>query len=365
MKRYLPMLCAAVLAVQAIVRTGAVDALAVRVKDAVASGELAAATLTLELGAPRPAGQEALPVPAGEIEPTPAPTPDPTPTPSPTPVPEPTPDPAQTPDASPAAGSEDASSGVEILAFTDTPGVELKNNTSFTVDVAVLLGETLSQSLPAEGPQILIVHTHGTEAYQQAEGETYEESDPYRTLDTAYNVVRVGDALQEALSSWGLSVVHDRELYDYPSYAGSYTRSGASVEAWLAQYPDIALVIDLHRDAVGTEDVVYKTRAVLEGKTSAQVMLVMGTGENGLEHPYWRENLKLALAMQKAMDDKYPTLTRPINLAQERYNQHLTQGSLILEVGSSGNTLSEALCAVELFADAVAPLLLSLVEQPG
>lgn len=94
-------------------------------------------------------------------------------------------------------------------------------------------------------------------------------------------------------------------------------------------------------------------------------MLVMGTGENGLEHPYWRENLKLALAMQKAMDDKYPTLTRPINLAQERYNQHLTQGSLILEVGSSGNTLSEALCAVELFADAVAPLLLSLVEQPG
>lgn len=171
MKRYLPMLCAAVLAVQAIVRTGAVDALAVRVKDAVASGELAAATLTLELGAPRPAGQEACRSPPGEIEPTPAPTPDPTPTPSPTPVPEPTPDPAQTPDASPAAGSEDASSGVEILAFTDTPGVELKNNTSFTVDVAVLLGETLSQSLPAEGPQILIVHTQGPRPISRRGGD--------------------------------------------------------------------------------------------------------------------------------------------------------------------------------------------------
>lgn len=341
------------------------DALAVRVKDAVASGELAAATLTLELGAPRPgrAGGPAGPRRRNRTYPGAHPGPH-----------------AHT--LSHTGSGTDAGPGTDagcipgcrfggrILRRGD-PGVYRHAGGGAEKQYQLYGGRGGSAGRdpvpePAGGgPPDSHCPYPWTEAYQQAEGETYEESDPYRTLDTAYNVVRVGDALQEALSSWGLSVVHDRELYDYPSYAGSYTRSGASVEAWLAQYPDIALVIDLHRDAVGTEDVVYKTRAVLEGKTSAQVMLVMGTGENGLEHPNWRENLKLALAMQKAMDDKYPTLTRPINLAQERYNQHLTQGSLILEVGSSGNTLSEALCAVELFADAVAPLLLSLVEQPG
>jgi stage II sporulation protein P len=83
----------------------------------------------------------------------------------------------------------------------------------------------------------------------------------------------------------------------------------------------------------------------------------------GLYHPYWTENLKLALKLQEAVTAKYPTLVRPIALKRERYNQHLTRGSLILEVGSSGNTLQEALRAVRLFADSIGPTLTSLVER--
>jgi len=218
--------------------------------------------------------------------------------------------------------------------------------------------------LPADSPQILIIHTHGTEAYTPSPGSEYTESDEYRTTDCDYNVVKLGEVLQQELSAQGLHVIHDRGLYDYPSYTGSYDRSAAAVEQWLQQYPGIAVVIDLHRDALGSGDAVYKTRAAHSAEPSAQVMLLVGTGDNGLAHPRWQENFKLALRLQDAMDRTTPTLARPIDLVSERYNQHYTTGSMILEVGSSGNTLPEALCAVRLFARAAAPVFLSLVEPP-
>jgi stage II sporulation protein P len=84
-------------------------------------------------------------------------------------------------------------------------------------------------------------------------------------------------------------------------------------------------------------------------------MLLVGTGEGGLEQPHWEKNLRLALAIQNAVNKTYPTLARPVAVVPERYNQHLTDGSLLLEVGSIGNTLSEAVCAVRLFARAAGP----------
>lgn len=241
----------------------------------------------------------------------------------------------------------------------------ITNRTTLRVDPAALLREPLALKLKGDSPQILIIHTHGTEAYTPSPGCEYESSDPYRTTDRERNVVRVGDELTRALSSKGLRVIHDRELYDYPSYTGSYNRSGNAVEDWLSRFPDLAVVIDLHRDALGEGDTVYKTRAEISGEAASQVMLLVGTGENGLEHPHWQENFKLALRLQEAMRSGAPTLCRPIDLVSERYNQHLTKGSLILEVGSSGNTLPEALAAVRLFADVAAPVLLSLVENGG
>ena len=315
----------------------------------------------LEMGLPFPAETspppEMLPAasfPVPSAGPTPSPTPEPTPEATPVPTPEPTPEP--TPASTPEPTDRP---GPEIVAFTDTAGVVIKNSTAFSVDIPALTGEGLSQQISPEGYSILIVHTHGTEAYEPTAEDAYEPTDTYRTTDPAYNVIRVGDALAAALSAHGLSVIHDRGLYDYPSYSGSYGRSAAAVEHWLEKHPEISIVIDLHRDAVGNEEVMYKAIAALPEPT-AQLMLVVGTGESGLEHPHWRENLKLALALQQAMDQAYPSLTRPIQLSPERYNQHLTTGSLILEVGTCGNSLTEAVRAAELFAEAAAPVLRSL-----
>ena len=132
------------------------------------------------------------------------------------------------------------------------------------------------------------------------------------------------------------------------------------MERYLAEYPDIAVVIDLHRDALGDGEVTYKTVAETPGEASSQLMLLVGTGDSGLYHPNWEQNLRLAVYLQRAVNEKYPTLARPISLVNERYNQHLSTGSLILEVGSNGNSLREAITAVRLFADAAGPALLAL-----
>lgn len=258
-----------------------------------------------------------------------------------------------------------ASAGEGELRQTTIPGgLSLKNETGYAVDPQQLLEEGPQLHLPAEGPQVLIVHTHGSEAYTPAGLDLYEASDAYRTEDSRSSVIRVGDELAARLEEQGLSVLHDRGLYDSPSYTGSYSRSAEAVESYLARYPQIAVVIDLHRDALGADGVIYKTMAEEPGTVASQVMLLVGTDESGLEHPNWRANLSLALYLQDAVSRAHPTLMRPVDLVPQRYNQHLAPGALILEVGSNGNTLQEALAAIRLFADAAGPALLELVEQP-
>ena len=265
---------------------------------------------------------------------------------------------------SPAPAPETAPTGQDVLPTTIRGGAAIRNATELEPDVEALLARGPSLRLPREGVQVLIVHTHGSEAYTPDAENDYEPSDPFRTQDRTQSVVRVGDELAAALEARGLTVAHDREIYDWPSYTGSYSRSGAAVSAFLAEHPETAVVIDLHRDALGTDEVIYKTVAQLgSGETSSQLMLVVGTGESGLPHPDWQENLALALRLQQAAEAHAPTLARPISLVRERYNQHLAPGMLILEVGSSGNTLREALAAVDAFAETAAEVLLALVEN--
>ncbi|MBQ3210484.1 MAG: stage II sporulation protein P [Oscillospiraceae bacterium] len=250
-----------------------------------------------------------------------------------------------------------------IRETTIQGGLSVKNQTGYQLDLGKLLISPPAIKLPADGVQILVIHTHASEAYTPAGLDTYVASDESRTEDTKYNIVRVGDELCSILEGAGLKVVHDRNIYDYPSYTGSYTRSGDAVQSWLAEYPGISVVIDVHRDALGENGVVYKTMAEEQGVVASQMMILVGTDESGLEHPGWQQNLGLALYLQRTVSARHPTLMRPVELVPQRYNQHLCPGSIILEVGSSGNTLQEALAAVRLFANAAAPALSALVQS--
>ncbi|SMC55841.1 stage II sporulation protein P [Papillibacter cinnamivorans] len=240
-------------------------------------------------------------------------------------------------------------------------GIYVNNQTSQSIDIAALLKAGPGIVFGKTEPQVLVIHTHGSEAYTPDGEDVYMPTDPDRTEDMRYNVVRVGDEITETLEKAGISVVHDRALYDYPSYSGSYTRSLAAIETYLKKYPSIQFVFDIHRDALEADDgTVYKVVSTQNGEKVAQVMFVVGTNDSGLEHPKWKENLKLALCLQAALNKEYPTLMRPVSLRTARFNQHATTGSLIVEVGSSGNTLQEALASARLFAACVAEVLKSL-----
>ncbi|MBE6935677.1 MAG: stage II sporulation protein P [Ruminococcaceae bacterium] len=236
---------------------------------------------------------------------------------------------------------------------------EIRNETSFLIDPAALpAGGVRLSPAPDDAPQVLIVHTHSSESYTPDETHYYIPDDNDRTLDTRYNVSAVGDRIEEVLERAGIAVIHDRTINDYPSYSGSYARMLETIELYLAEYPSIQVVLDVHRDAILEEDGSRRAvRTVVGDRSAAQLMLVVGTDEGGLAHEDWEQNLAFAMAIQKTADWYYPGLMRPINLRSSRFNQHVSPGALIVEVGSSGNTLGEALYSGALFANILADTL--------
>ena len=240
---------------------------------------------------------------------------------------------------------------------TPVPGYrplpEVRSGLKQPVDYASLLSAGWDYAPAESGPQILILHTHSCEAYTpEAPGET--ASSDFRTLDDTRSVIAVGDALMETLTDFGFSVLHDRSLYDWPSYNGAYDRSGAAVQDWLREYPSLRVVIDLHRDSLGGARTEY---LLPDGTKSAQVMLLLTSGENGLSHPLWQENLKLGLEIQSEMETRYPGFARALYLSPARYNQQLSTGSFLAEVGTEANTLSEAKQAARLLGECLAAVL--------
>lgn len=241
--------------------------------------------------------------------------------------------------------------------------VYVYNRTGRELDASLLQEGTVDVPL-GDGPQILIVHTHGSEAYSMTDGDVYEESDPYRTTDCTHNVVRVGEEMATVFRAYGFQVIHDTTLCDYPAYNGAYDRSKAVVEQWLAKYPSIKVVLDVHRDAlVGGEGEIYKMVTTEAGSKAAQVMMVLGTDAGGAEHPRWKDNLAFALKLQRNLVKGYSSLARPTVLRKSRYNQQLCPGSILVEVGGHGNTLSEAIDGGRLWADNVARTLLELKKS--
>ena len=244
-------------------------------------------------------------------------------------------------------------------------GVYISNRTEYPLDASLFDGSFAAALPEEEGPQILIVHTHGSEAYTMPPGQEYEPSGESRTTDTSLNVVRVGDELAKTLEEAGLTVLHDPTLHDYPEYSGAYGRSLDAVNAYLAEYPTISFVLDVHRDAISDGDgTPYKVVSGVAGLNAAQMSFVIGTDGGGLEHPEWRENLKLAAAIQQRLTGDYPTLMRPITVRNSRYNQHTTPGSLLVEMGAAGNSLDEALLSARLLGKALAETILE-ADPPG
>jgi stage II sporulation protein P len=233
-------------------------------------------------------------------------------------------------------------------------GVSLYNRSGLAFDPEGVF--PILPELAAEGPQILILHTHGSEAYTPTEADPYEPSDPYRTTDCTKNIVKVGEEMAMVFRAHGFRVIHDTNLYDYPSYSGAYDRSKAAVEQWLKQYPSISIVLDVHRDALSAEDgTPYRLITTEVGRQAAQVMLVVGTNGGGSSHTQCKKNLSFALFLQQKMEKGFDALARPMVLRSASFNQQLVvPGYLLVEVGGHGNTLADAIEGARFWADTAA-----------
>lgn len=231
----------------------------------------------------------------------------------------------------------------------DADLVEVYNDCGYEADVQAMLQKPLSWDLTADGPAVLILHSHGSEGYRESAG--------YRSLDTGDNVVSVGAHLKEQLEQAGIGVIHDTTMHDQPSYNDSYIEAREAIAYYLEQYPTIRLVLDIHRDAVEMADGTQKgyTQSV-DGQEVAQLMMVVGTDAGGRNHPNWEENLSLAVKLHVQLEKQNPGICRPISFRAQRFNQDLSAGGMLIEVGAAGNSREEALLGAEVLAQGIIAL---------
>ena len=216
-------------------------------------------------------------------------------------------------------------------------GVKIKNETGYD-----LSEEDLNyDKLKIDKSNIIIFHTHTCESYTSSQEYTYMPTGNFRTTDFNYSVVRVGDELTKYLKNYKLNVIHDKTYHDYPSYTGSYSRSLSTVREILKN-TDADLIIDIHRDAIGSYSS-YAPTVKIGDDECAQLMFVIGTDGGKLKHPNWKSNLQFAIKLQEKANKEYPGLFKPIIVRNSRYNQHLGKAACIIEVGATGNKLEQCL----------------------
>ena len=255
----------------------------------------------------------------------------------------------------------------EDMSVSDTTGYlsfgagVIKNSTSLSDEEAQQYLEAENPvQIDSDGPQVLIMHTHATESFEPYDTDTYDTRHTWRTTDNTQNIVAAGEVMAEAIRSYGIEVLHDETQHDYPSYNGSYERSAVTVQDYLEKYPSIKVVLDVHRDAVQRDTTLVKPVTEIDGRKAAQLMIIAGCDDGTMDMPNWSKNFRFAAGMQDAIESRYPSLTRPVFFCYRKYNQDLTTGSLLIEIGSHGNTLEEVLYTAQLAGDAIGSYLQGL-----
>lgn len=204
---------------------------------------------------------------------------------------------------------------------------------------------------------MLILHTHATETYQTWDTPVYDPDFTARTKDTTLNMCAVGEAMTKVLNDAGITTLHDTTLHDSPSYTESYARSAQTARRYLEEYPSIKVVLDVHRDAMESGDARVRPLTMLDGQPTAQVMIIAGCNNGGtVQLPNWRLNLCFAAKWEERMEMLYPGLTRPVLCGYRFYNQDVSPGALLIEIGGHANTVQQAVRAGQYAAKALAAL---------
>ncbi|MBO7472839.1 MAG: stage II sporulation protein P [Ruminococcus sp.] len=245
----------------------------------------------------------------------------------------------------------DLENGGQVNNRTDIPNEELQKESGYYPNFTVE---------KTDEPLVLLYHTHTTESFEPFVRESFDPSFNYRTTDDTKNVVMVGNAIQAELEAQGIGVIHAVDIHDYPSYNGSYSRSRETILPILEKYPSIKVVLDIHRDAIASENCAYQPFIEEDGREAAQIMIISGCDDGTLGMPNYMQNYHFACTLQSKLENDHEGFTRPVLFDYRHYNQDLTNGSLLIEVGSHGNTLEQAQYAGQLFGRSLGELLNSM-----
>lgn len=197
--------------------------------------------------------------------------------------------------------------------------------------------------------KVALYTTHTSESYANSQNYKFEYTSPRRSVDGNYNMLAISSTLSENLNSKNIKTINSLTPHDYGEYNSAYTNSRMTLATLLEENEDIAISIDVHRDAI--EDLEFAPKVNIKGYDVAAIMLVMGIGYEGQENPYYMRNLKLALELQELGNKIYPGLFRPMIIRNSIYNQDLKANSFLVEVGASGNTIEEAKLATRCLAN--------------
>jgi len=222
--------------------------------------------------------------------------------------------------------------------------------------------EVMAEAQAVEGqitqrPRVLLYHTHTWEAYEMTDDTQYTPTETWRTRDERYNMIRVGEELSRCLTELGFEVVHDQTAFEPPTLSSAYTRSLEMLERRLAAGERYDYILDIHRDAYSGA---YNgaNSAEIDGKNLAYVMMLVGKGTGATnsgfdERPDWPKNLELAQQLTDTMNAIVDGVCRNVKIKTGRFNQHVSTGALLVEMGNNKNTLKEVLDVCPVVAQAL------------
>ena len=235
-------------------------------------------------------------------------------------------------------------------------GLGLINETPYSPDLETLLTRTpipplkeLQKEYGTDAPVVLILHTHGTEAFSDSAAEGYH------TADADKNITTIGALIAKILEQNGISTLHCTTLFDADSFDSAYYNASLYIKEVLFKYPSISYIFDIHRDAItnaaNTGIAPYTEK---DGIGYAQMMFVVGTDHGGSGHTGWLENLSLAVRLQASLYEKIPTLMRDINLRSASFNAQYEKGAMLIEVGAAASDIIDVENSARQLATAIA-----------
>ncbi|SEP90743.1 stage II sporulation protein P [Piscibacillus halophilus] len=208
---------------------------------------------------------------------------------------------------------------------------------------------------PVEEPEldisdesVFIYTTHNRESFlpELPEGTNFDES-----FHSEENVMKLSQYLGEQLENNGIKTFVDQtdyyRLLPPEGYSQSYDVSREVVQDVLSSNDQVKYLIDIHRDAQRRN----VTTTTVNGKEMARLWFIVGE-----DHKSYEENLKLASQLHELLEEKYPGLSRGIEVkggpgVNGVYNQDLTDQALLVEVGGVENSYEELNRALDAFAE--------------